>query len=444
MCTDEFTNSFQTRVTFATQRGSSPETDQSDLGRLFTNRRRSVARGLQPLHGSGATVLQAPLVVAMDGSGPPFGTLFGAPPGFDQSPFVPFDASETNEAEARTHHGEFEQAEEVARAAASRPQHFGIGTPTTTDRLLEMLGRSSERQDRMLTMMMERMTLLEQRLLAASSSSSTGPVLGTGIPPPPPPGGPGASAPAPVSSGGGALGDGKLPFGVPMPVAEHKGWKSRYAEVLGYRSWLEGFSSWIALFGEAWTRELKECITLDSAIDIRMLKSEQRLRGLKLLSFIRQAFTGSMKVEGVIGHYVNTVPDGEAHGYEALRLIHRELSLQSRAEVLSFREQTLKFQSRDRNLVDVVRSVDVELHQYDLLLSNWATPTSVPAATAVSTRASLEIPEADRTMILLRSLPEQVRVHVSLFHKSAMEVYKNLKDVLLDYGISTRVMSDHR
>ena len=57
-------------------------------------------------------------------------------------------------------------------------------------------------------------------------------------------------------------------------------------------------------------------------------------------------------------------------------------------------------------------------------------------------RAPLEIPEADRTMILLRSLPEQVRVHVSLFHKSAMEVYKNLKDVLLEYDISTRVMSD--
>ena len=102
----------------------------------------------------------------------------------------------------------------------------------------------------------------------------------------------------------------------------------------------------------------------------------------------------------------------------------------------------MRFQSRDRSLVDIVRSVDIELHQYDLLLSNWAIPTSIPPTTAMSMRASLEIPEADRTMILLRSLPEQVRVHVSLFHKSAMEVYKNLKDVLLEYDISTRVMSD--
>ena len=343
------------------------------------------------------------------------------------------------QAEARARREETDEAQEEARAAFERPQHYSIGTPSTTDRLLDMLSRSAERQDRLLSMMMERMNHLEQRLSAAPTSSSAGFGVGRGIPPPPPVGGPPSVS---ATTTGGALGDGKLPFGVPMPVADHKSWKSRHAEVLGYRSWLESFSSWIALFGEVWSREVRECVTHDNAISIRMLSSEQKLRGLKLLSFIRQAFSGSTKIEGVIGHYINTVADGEAHGYEALRLIHRELSLQSRAEVLSFREQTLKFQSRDRSLVDIVRSVDIELHQYDLLLSNWAIPTSIPPTTAMSMRASLEIPEADRTMILLRSLPEQVRVHVSLFHKSAMEVYKNLKDVLLEYDISTRVMSD--
>ena len=236
------------------------------------------------------------------------------------------------QAEARARGEETDEAQEEARAAFERPQHYSIGTPSTTDRLLDMLSRSAERQDRLLSMMMERMNHLEQRLSAAPTSSSAGFGVGRGIPPPPPVGGPPSVS---ATTTGGALGDGKLPFGVPMPVADHKSWKSRHAEVLGYRSWLESFSSWIALFGEVWSREVRECVTHDNAISIRMLSSEQKLRGLKLLSFIRQAFSGSTKIEGVIGHYINTVADGEAHGYEALRLIHRELSLQSRAEVLS-------------------------------------------------------------------------------------------------------------
>ena len=210
-------------------------------------------------------------------SATPFGTLFTAPPGFETTPFAPYEAPEMFEeqAEARARREETDEAQEEARAAFERPQHYSIGTPSTTDRLLDMLSRSAERQDRLLSMMMERMNHLEQRLSAAPTSSSAGFGVGRGIPPPPPVGGPPSVS---ATTTGGALGDGKLPFGVPMPVADHKRWKSRHAEVLGYRSWLESFSSWIALFGEVWPREVRECVTHDNAISIRMLNSEQKLR----------------------------------------------------------------------------------------------------------------------------------------------------------------------
>ena len=77
---------------------------------------------------------------------------------------------------------------------------------------------------------------------------------------------------------------------------------------------------------------------------------------------MRQAVAGCVKIEGVVSYYVNTVPEGEAHGYEAFRRIRLELSLQRRAEIMTLREQILHFVSKEQQLLDVIRSIDVELY----------------------------------------------------------------------------------
>ena len=99
-----------------------------------------------------------------------------------------------------------------------------------------------------------------------------------------------------------------------------------------------------------------------------------QIRGLRLLSFLRQCFTGFTKVEGILNHYINTTPEGESHGYEGFRRIHLELSLQCRAEVLSFRENVLKFKTKSHVLQDMIREIDVELHQFAMLFNDWSMP----------------------------------------------------------------------
>ena len=98
-----------------------------------------------------------------------------------------------------------------------------------------------------------------------------------------------------------------------------------------------------------------------------------QIRGLRLLSFLRQCFTG-FKVEGILNHYINTTPEGERHGYEGFRRIHLELSLQCRAEVLSFRENVLKFKTKSHVLQDMIREIDVERNQFAMLLNDWSMP----------------------------------------------------------------------
>ena len=236
--------------------------------------------------------------------------------------------------------------------------------------------------------------------------------------------------------------EGKLPYGVNLPTPDFKSWKSRHSELLGYRSWLESFLSWLALMSESFPPEVKEALQSPVAVTKAMLNQEQQVRGLRLLSFLRQCFSAFPKVDGIISHYVSTTVEGEAHGYEAFRRIHTELSLQSRAEVMAFRDQTLKFRSRDTSLVDIIRSVDVELYQFDMRLSDWNIPSTVPRQEALAMRTSLAISEADRTMILLRSVPEHIRIHVSLHHRVNMERYSDLRTCLLEYDVSTRVLGD--
>ena len=271
---------------------------------------------------------------------------------------------------------------------------------------------------------------MQQRVASASSTAERQPV---------PPSGGEVRENEPRNAGMPA--EGKLPSGVTMPTPETKGWKSRHAELLGYRSWLEAFLSWLGLMSSVFSLEVKEALQCGLVIEKSQLNAEQQVRGLRLLSFLRQCFSGYTKVEGILNHYINTTAEGESLGFEGFRRVHLELSLQSRAEVLSFRENVLKFRSRSHTLQELIREVDVELHQFEMLLGDWCMP-GVDQRSQSLARKALEIPEADRTMVLLRSLPDQVRMHVTLHHREKMEQYESLKHCLLEYDLSTRVYGD--
>lgn len=95
---------------------------------------------------------------------------------------------------------------------------------------------------------------------------------------------------------------------------------------------------WLHLLSEAFVPEVKEAVTTINKIPHQLLSAEQRVRGVRLVSFLKQCFAGYTKIEGIINHYASTEVEGEQHGFELIGRIHSQLFLQSRAEVLSFRD----------------------------------------------------------------------------------------------------------
>lgn len=158
--------------------------------------------------------------------------------------------------------------------------NYNIGTPRgtgddTVRRMLTLLEASKQRNDMMMNFLVSRLDRLEQAQSSppaqrpAASSSSVGN----------PPGRPFSTSSA---------GDGKLPFGVTMPVADFKSWKTRHQEIIGYRSWLESFLSWLSLLSEQYPDEVKEAFRFGRVLAKSLLSPDQQVRGLRLLSFLRQ------------------------------------------------------------------------------------------------------------------------------------------------------------
>eukprot|EP00439_Symbiodinium_sp_Y106_P003196 s9183_g1.t1 len=150
-----------------------------------------------------------------------------------------------------------------------------------------------------------------------------------------------------------------------------------------------------------------------------MLDPDQQARGQRLLSFLRQSFAGYSKAEGNIAHYVATNREGEAHGLEAIRLINREFSIQSRAEALG------------SSLFSLAVKEETQLHQFEVLLRS---------ASGGGVTDGMALNEADKVLILMRNLPAEVRTHLQLHGRSS--TFEELKNSVWTYDLNTRVLGD--
>ena len=228
-------------------------------------------------------------------------------------------------------------------------------------------------------------------------------------------------------------GDGKLPFGVAIPVAEHKTWKSRVLELQGYRSWFETFLSWLNLMSEHFVHEVRwavqEAQELKRGVQVR--EGDQWVRGQRLLTFLQQAFAGYSKVETILSHYGQMCPAGSSNGFEAFRRIHHELALQTRPEALALRMSVMNFAQKGDRLTDTVRLVEGEINQYEELIRGGVGGLAAP---------DLFIAEADKVLILQRLLPTHVRMHVQLHGKS--DTFQSLKESVVSYDMNTRLVQD--
>ena len=127
------------------------------------------------------------------------------------------------------------------------------------------------------------------------------------------------------------------------------------------------------------------------------------------------------------------------NGFELLRVLTKEFTLQSRAEALALRAELLQRQfmpakgetSQGTIVADTIRRLETSLAKYNKLVSTL--PNIVD-------RSGVEVSEADRLVLLLRSLPAACAEFV-LLH-SAQENYVMARETACRYETQRRLYLD--
>lgn len=306
-----------------------------------------------------------------------FSNVFGES-GALRSPFRGIGEAEVEQAEAEQAEQREEQQEQQtsrrrrlegngpeAAASTAAPAAAGAGEQLTATLVQQLLAVVQAQTVRMGQLEQELAQSRPNRGVPPSPPGLSGGLGGQGV---------GRLAGGPAQTGGRAneLPEGKVPFGINLPVVDWKSWKGRTQELVGFRNWFETFVSWLNLINEIYPLECREAVTRQTEVTRAMMSAEQWARSQRLLTFVRQSFAGWTRIEGVIQHYISLAHAGESNGFEALRLVHKELSLQNRAEALALRTSALALSAKSERLAEIVRSVEGQLHQFDQLLDSSA------------------------------------------------------------------------
>ena len=235
-----------------------------------------------------------------------------------------------------------------------------------------------------------------------------------------------------------------------LPKHGHEAWKDREMEIVGFHDYLVELRSWASLVSPKFAAEIAEAVATSQEIVLSMLTREQQSRAGRLLSILKAAFTGHGRAENIIRAFCEGITFGPAsavqggfafndNGYELLRILAREFTLQTRAEALALRNELLQKQfSPQKNetspgtvIADTVRRLECGLARFSKLLSTL--PSSVD-------RVGVEVNEADRWVLLLRSLPTPCAEFV-LLH-SAQENYSMARQTAIRYETQRRLYLD--
>ena len=190
----------------------------------------------------------------------------------------------------------------------------------------------------------------------------------------------------------------------------------------GFSEYLLQLASWAAQASLEFSEEITQSARWHGVIYWSMLTSEQRNRSTRLLAILRSAFAThprtmmlvSAFVEGVhlhkfgMNHEADDMKGQSANGYELLRQLTLEYSLRTRAEALSLRSlfvnksYTLSSSETSASSLvsDVIRRIDLEAAKFSRLISTLPTGVDV---------TGLSLPDADLLVVLLKSLPQEVR-----------------------------------
>ena len=181
---------------------------------------------------------------------------------------------------------------------------------------------------------------------------------------------------------------------------------------------LEVFLPWIALFDDRIPSEVQKYLTRDETILNNSLPKGESIRSTRLFLYLRQSFSNYPRGLDILKQIERLREQlFVSAGYEAMRRLHQDLSVCSRIEASTLREEVLRYSppkiTKERPL-DVFRNVQVELAKYARLISGFP---------------DLFLSEADQSMIVLKNLDVEVKRYILLHAKidSMVELERAIK-----------------
>ena len=176
--------------------------------------------------------------------------------------------------------------------------------------------------------------------------------------------------------------------------------KGRRSEIEGWADFFEQFLPWIALFDDRIPEELHRAIATETTVKQSALDKGQSVRSTRTFLYLKQAMQNFSRGVDII-RQVEKEQLGSPAGYECVRRLHQELSVGSRIEASTLRTEILQFKSStpsDRPL-DCFRNVQLEMSRFARLTQAFP---------------DLALAEADKCMVILRNLDNDIKRYVLL------------------------------
>lgn len=245
------------------------------------------------------------------------------------------------------------------------------------------------------------------------------------VPPPPP------AQPA-QGDGIGAAGRNLDPKWIPsMPNPPWQSWKNRQDEVSGFWTWVEALSGWLSLVHASFPAEIREVLQRQDPLREEHLDDAQRQRAQRLFYLLQQSFSGFHRVRNLLRVYELEIGVGATNGYEILRRLKIEFSIQTRSEAIHCRNEVLNFRVRHHDsLPDLLRQIDVKLFTFRQLIATHPDPDAI---------RDLDVLDSDLYLVLLRNLPADVRQYAQLHGGETVE---QIKRAVMLYHNRTKVVGD--
>ena len=249
-----------------------------------------------------------------------------------------------------------------------------------------------------------RRTVSADPFAAASARSGSGATVPapTGSPVAPP------SVPASVVTSGGSssFGGRAEKYLPPLPLINHGEMKQgRIRELEEFHRFLEVLSSWLALTDDAFVGELRQCLFVPNEIQQVSLPSDTAGRSARLFYLLQQALAKWDRGLEIL-RSVSTRQGNAAAGYEGVRELYRQYSVNSRMEAVYIRDEMLKLHTKTGSLkrpLEVVRFLEDEISKGDKKLVRFP---------------DLCLNAADRSAILLQAVSVQAREYLVLHGKT--------------------------